>query len=66
MGEGLLRCLEKREGDGVRDLEGGCSEINRQTASSKDEVKRIACLVSWRGVEKGEVKRGNEGKGSWK
>ena len=30
----------------IRDLEGGCSEISRRAASSKDEVKRIACLVS--------------------
>ena len=31
--------------------------ISRRTASSKDEVKRIACLVSGRGLGMGEVKR---------
>ena len=30
----------------VGDLEGSCNEISGRTASSKDEVKRIACLVS--------------------
>ena len=45
----------------IRDLEWGCSEISSRTASSKDEVKRIACLVNWRGLGKGEVKRGKEG-----
>ena len=45
----------------IRDQEGGCSEISRRAASSKDEVKRIACLVSWRGLGNGEVKRGKEG-----
>ena len=37
-------------------------EISRRTASSEDEVKRIACLVSGRWREKGEVKRGKEWK----
>ena len=40
----------EREGKGykvvVGDLEGSCNEISGRTASSKDEVKRIACLVS--------------------
>ena len=34
----------------IRDLEWGYSEISRRTASSKDEVKCIACLVSGRGL----------------
>jgi hypothetical protein len=42
----------------IRDLEGGCSEISKRAASSKDVVNRIACLVSWRGLGNGEVKRG--------
>ena len=46
----------------IRDLDVGCSEISRQAASSKDEVKRILCFVSWRGLGNGEVKRGKEGK----
>ena len=46
----------------IRALEGGCREISRSTASSKDEVKCIACLVSGRGLGKGEVERGKEGK----
>ena len=57
--------LEERETErkvGIRDLEEGCSEISRRTASSKDEVKNIACLVSWWGLRKREVKRGEEGK----
>ena len=40
----------EQEGKGykvvVGDLEGSCNEISGRTASSKDEVKRIACLVS--------------------
>jgi hypothetical protein len=46
----------------IRDLEGGCSEISRRTASGIDEVKIIACLVGGRDPGKGEVKRGKEGK----
>jgi hypothetical protein len=49
----------------IRDLEGCYNEISRRTASSKDEVKRIAFLVSWRGVGKGKAwggKKGKEGK----
>lgn len=30
----------------VGDLEGSCNEVSGRTASSKDEVERIACLVS--------------------
>ena len=44
----------------IKDLEGGCSEISRRTASSKDEVKHIACLVSGRGLGKSEVKVWNK------
>jgi hypothetical protein len=47
----------------IRDLEGSCSDISRRAASSKEEVKHIACIVSWRGLGKGEVRRGKEGKG---
>ena len=46
----------------IIDLNGGCSEISRRASSSKDEGKRIACLVSWRGFGKGKVKRGKKGK----
>jgi hypothetical protein len=34
----------------IRDLEGALREIRRRTAFSKDEVKRIACLVSGKGL----------------
>jgi hypothetical protein len=45
----------------IRDLEGGgCSEINRRTASIKDEVKPIACLVSGKRLGTGQVKSGKE------
>ena len=44
----------------IRDLEGGCSEISRRTASSKDEVNCIACLVSGRRLGNGEVRRGKD------
>jgi hypothetical protein len=44
----------------IRDLERGCSEISMRTASSKDEAKRIACLVSGRGLGK-EARRGKRG-----
>ena len=46
----------------IRDLVGNWSEIGRLTASSKDEVKLTACLVSGRGLGKGEVKEARRGK----
>jgi hypothetical protein len=56
----------EREGKGykvvVGDLEGSCNEVSGRTASSKDEVERIACLVSRGGRWEGEVKRGEEWK----
>ena len=45
-----------------RNHEGVCSEISRRTASSNDDVKRIACLMSGRELGRCEVKRGKEGK----
>jgi hypothetical protein len=55
----LGRVTEKKNKVVIRDLELGCSEISRQTASSKD-VKRIAGLVSGRGLGKCEVKGDKE------
>ena len=37
----------------IRDPERGCSEISRRAASSKDEAKRISCLVSLGAIGKG-------------
>ena len=58
--------LDERERKGnkvvIKYLEGVCSEISRHTASSNDDVKRIACLVSGRELGKCEVKRGQVGK----
>jgi hypothetical protein len=53
---------EDRKGNKVviRDLEGGFCEISRQTSSSKDDVKYIACFVSGKGLER---VRSKEGKG---
>lgn len=49
----------------IRDLEGGCSEISRQKASSKD-VKPISCLMSGMGLGKrGQKRQGGERK-RWK
>ena len=42
----------------IRDLKGGCNEISRRAASSKDEIKHIDCLVSVMGLGKGEGKEG--------
>jgi hypothetical protein len=50
----------------IRGLEGGCSEISRRAASSKDEVKHVACHVSWRDWERVRSKRQGGERESWK
>jgi hypothetical protein len=46
----------------IRDLEGGCSEINRQTASSKIRSRILPAWSIGGDWVKGEVKRDKEGK----
>lgn len=46
----------------IGDLEWSCSEISRRTASSEDEVKRIACLVSRGDGERVRSKEERSGK----